>query len=218
MNTVQSRTPEQQLSIDAQANFIVQTYLILFGAIAGFVALEFYLFSSGYAEVIFRALTGVSWLLVLGAFMLVGMAAGQVAALAATVVAWGIIFVPLLYIADAKAPGTISSAAQATLIGFAFLTAIVFFTRKDFSFLRTFLVWGGLAAIGLIIASILFGFSLGNTFSIFMVAFAGAAILYDTSNVLHRFRPGQEDAAALQLFGSVALMFWYVLQLFMSRD
>jgi FtsH-binding integral membrane protein len=47
---------------------------------------------------------------------------------------------------------------------------------------------------------------------------AGAAILYDTSNVLLRFPEDRYVAAALELFASVALMFWYVLRLFMSRD
>ena len=46
-----------------------------------------------------------------------------------------------------------------------------------------------------------------------------AAILYDTSNVLHHFPEDRYVGAALQLFASVALMFWYVLRLFMSsRD
>ncbi len=51
-----------------------------------------------------------------------------------------------------------------------------------------------------------------------MIAFAGVAILYDTSNVLHHYPENRAVAAALQLFASVALMFWYVLRLFLSRD
>ena len=51
-----------------------------------------------------------------------------------------------------------------------------------------------------------------------MIGLAGAAILYDTSNVIHHYREDRYVAAALQLFASVALMFWYVLRLFMSRD
>jgi FtsH-binding integral membrane protein len=50
-----------------------------------------------------------------------------------------------------------------------------------------------------------------------MVAFAGTAILYQTSNVLHRFRTDQHVAAALVLFASVALLFWYILRIFSSR-
>lgn len=51
-----------------------------------------------------------------------------------------------------------------------------------------------------------------------MVALAGGAILYDTSNLLHHFSEDRYVGAALELFASVALRSWYVLRLFMSRD
>jgi len=58
---------------------------------------------------------------------------------------------------------------------------------------------------------------LGNVFAFIMVAFAGTAILYNTSNVLHRFNTNQHVAAALTLFASIALLFWYILRIFTSR-
>jgi hypothetical protein len=91
-------------------------------------------------------------------------------------------------------------------------------TRKDFSFLRGMLMWGGVVAMLAIVGGILFGFELGTWFSVAMIGFAGAAILYDTSNVLHHFPEDRYVGAALPLFASVALMFWYVLRLFMSSD
>jgi FtsH-binding integral membrane protein len=54
-----------------------------------------------------------------------------------------------------------------------------------------------------------------------MVALASAAIIYNTSNVLHRYRTDQHVAAALALFAAVALLFWYILTIIMrasSRD
>ena len=66
--------------------------------------------------------------------------------------------------------------------------------------------------------SLIFSFELGTWFSVAMIAFAGAAIPHDTSNVPHNFPENRYDGAALELFASVALMFWYVLRLFMSRD
>jgi FtsH-binding integral membrane protein len=51
-----------------------------------------------------------------------------------------------------------------------------------------------------------------------MIGFAGAAILYDTSNIMRNYPEDRYVAAALELFASIALMFWYVLRLFMSRD
>ena len=77
---------------------------------------------------------------------------------------------------------------------------------------------GRYPAIVLIVAGSIFGFQLGLFFSVAMVGFAGAAILYDASNVFHHYDDEQYVATALQLFASIALMFWYVLRIFMSRD
>lgn len=86
------------------------------------------------------------------------------------------------------------------------------------SFLRSILMIGGFIALGVIVASIVFGFSLGMLFAAIMVLFAAGAILYDTSNVLHHYRTDQHVAASLALFASVALLFWYVRQLVRGRD
>lgn len=67
-----------------------------------------------------------------------------------------------------------------------------------------------------IVGSLAFGFTLGTFFSVAMVAVAGASILYDTSNVLLRYPEDRYVGASLQLFASVALMFWYILRIFMS--
>lgn len=216
--------------VEARGRFIARTYNHLFGAIVAFAAIEFALFQTGIAYTIAQALTGVSWMLVLGGFMLVGWGASRVAhtssslpaqyaALAAYVFFEAIIFVPLLVLANTVAPGAISSAGLVTILGFGALTGIALVTRKDFSFLRGVLMWGGIAAMLLIVGGILFGFQLGTFFSVAMVAFAGAAILYDTSNVVHHFPEDRYVGASLELFSSVALMFWYVLRLFISsRD
>ena len=115
-------------------------------------------------------------------------------------------------------PTVITSAALVTLVGFAALTTVAFTTRKDFSFLGGLIRWGGILALLAIVAGVVFGFELGTFFSVAMVGLAGAAILYDTSNVLHHFPEDRYVAASMQLFASVALMFWYVLRIFISRD
>ena len=222
--------PVAALDTDRRATFLTRTYTHLLGAILGFTVLEVMLFTNGLAEPIARTMLGGSWLVVLGAFMLVSWLASraamnatslgtQYAALAGFVVAEAIIFVPLLYIANTTAPGTIQSAALVTMMGFVGLTAVAFSTRKDFSFLGGMMRWLGMMALVLIVASVIFGFELGTWFSVAMVTFAGAAVLYDTSNVLHHFPEDRYVGAAMQLFGSVALMFWYVLRIFLgSRD
>lgn len=142
----------------------------------------------------------------------------QYAALAAFVVAEAIVFVPLLYVAERYAPGAIRSAAIVTAAGFTGLTFVAWTTRKDFSFLGAMLRWAGVVALLAIVAAVLFGFELGAWFSVAMIGLAGAAILYDPSNVMPRFPEDRYVGAALQLFASVALMFWYMLRLFANRD
>ena len=222
-------TPIEALGTSARATFIVKTYNHLFGAIILFTLLEVAYFKTGLAESMARAMLGVNWLFVLGGFMVVGWLATRFAhtssslatqylALTAFVAAESIIFVPLLYIANHYAPGAIESAAAVTLVAFAGLTAIAFWTRKDFSFLGGLLRWGGILALVAIVAGVIFGFQLGVWFSVAMVGFAGAAILYDTSNIIRNFPEDRYVSAALQLFASVALMFWYVLRIFTSRN
>jgi FtsH-binding integral membrane protein len=216
---------------EARATFLLRTYIHLFGAILLFAALEYVFFMTGLAAPMAEAMLGVSWLLVLGGFVVVSWFASraahraeskvaQYAALIGFVVAEAIIFVPLLFVAMyyTNDPQVINKAAWVTLLGFAGLTGVAFWTRKDFSFLGGLLRWGFILAIVLIVAGVLFGLNLGTWFSIAMIGLAGAAILYDTSNVLHHYPEDRYVAASLELFASVALMFWYVLRLFMSRD
>ena len=222
--------PVAAAGVDTRAAFITRTYVHLLGAIVAFALVEVFFFETGLAAGIAQTLLGTSWLLVLGGFVVVSWLAtraahtadrpiAQYSALAGFVLAEALIFVPLLYIADQVAPGVIQSAALVTLLGFTGLTAIVFMTRKDFSFLGGLLRWGFIVALVLIVAGVIFGFELGTFFSVAMIAMAGAAILYDTSNVLHHYPEDRHVAAALQLFASVALMFWYVLRLFIgSRE
>jgi len=226
---VSSPTPVAALGTDSRATFISRTYAHVALAILGFTVLESYLFSSGIAETIVVRVLSVNWLLILGAFMLVSWLATHVAlnveskplqyaALAGFVVAEAIIFLPMLYIAVITEPAVIESAASVTLLGAAGLTAVAFITKRDFSFLRGLLVWGGILALVAIVAAVLFGLQMGTWFSVAMIGFAGAAVLYDTSNVLHHYPEDRYVAASLALFASIALMFWYVLRLFMSRD
>jgi hypothetical protein len=216
-------------SEETRAEFITKTYLHLFGAILAFTLLEMAYFLTGLAVPIALALLGTSWLLVLGGFVVVSWLAtriahvaespaAQYAALGAYVVAESIIFVPLLLLAQvATEGGVIQSAAMVTLLGFTGLTVLVFLTRKDFSFLGALLGWCGVVALVLIVSGAVFGFELGTFFSVAMIALAGGAILHDTSKVLHHFPEDRYVAAALELFASVALMFWYVLRLYLSR-
>lgn len=222
--------PVATLGVDARASFLARTYSHLLGAILAFTAIEIAIFQTGLVDTILGAVAGTSWMVVLGAFVIVSWLArsvayrsrslvAQYAALAGFVVAEALIFVPLLALADQVAPGTIESAAVVTLGGFAGLTFVVFWTRKDFSFLGATLRFAGIAALLLVVAGLIFGFHLGLFFSVAMVALAAGSILFDTSNVLHHHPVDRHVAASLELFASVALLFWYVLRIFLaSRD
>ncbi|MEQ1763349.1 MAG: Bax inhibitor-1 family protein [Pyrinomonadaceae bacterium] len=215
-----------------RAKFIRKTYLLLAAAILAFIGLEFAIFSTGYADEIAATFLGTqySWLIVLGAFMGISFLANwwasstsssivQYLGLGLYIVAEAVIFVPLIFIAAVYSDATVIPKAGIVSLGlFLGITATVFLTRADFSFLRSVVLIGGCAAFGLIAASLTFGFSLGSIFAFVMVAFAGTAILYNTSQVLHNYNTKQHVAAALTLFAGIALLFWYILSIFSSRD
>ena len=232
METVSQPFVVSQAKADERATFIRRTYGHLAGAIAAFVVLEYFLIDSPLAIAMLNFISAFSyaWLLILGAFILIGWLARGFAArstskrmqylgLGLYVVAEAIIFLPLLYMAYYySSPDVLPNAAILTGMLFLGLTWVAFTTRKDFSFLRGILAVAGFVALGLIVASVLFGFTLGLLFSVVMVVVACIAILYDTSKIIHDFHTDQYVAASLELFASVALLFWYVLRIFMSRD
>jgi FtsH-binding integral membrane protein len=220
--------PVSELSVEDRANFIWKCYAHVVGAILAFAAIEVYFFQSGIAAAIAQPMLE-NWWMVLGAFILVGMGATHVAhriesknvqyaAFAAFIVMEALIFAPMLFIAYAMEPGIIDSAAGVTILGSIGLVAVAMITRKDFSFLRGMLLWIGMLAFVAIIGSLIFGFHLGTWFSVAMIGFAGAAVLYDTSNIMHHYPQDKYVAASMALFASIAMMFWYILRMFMNRD
>ena len=215
-----------------RAAFIRRTYMLLAAAVLAFIGVEVFFFTTGIATLIAKVLFAggsIGWLVVLALFMVVSYlsqrwamsdtsVATQYFGLGLFVIAEAVIFIPLLFIAMYASgdPSVIAKAGIVTLGLFGGLTTTVLVTRNDFSWLAPILAIGSFAALGFIVASALFGFTLGNVFAFIMVAFAGSSILYQTSNVLHRFNTRQHVAAALTLFASVALLFWYILRIFSS--
>ena len=229
MNNFQ--TQYQSYDVASRDQFITKTYVHLFGAVIAFMAVSGFFYQAGISERIAKLImssgSSWAWLAVLGAFTVVSWIATSMAdsfdnkpmqygGLALYVGAESLIFCPVLYIAAAYFDGVILQAGLITLTAFLGLTAIVFITRKDFSFMKGFLMFCGIMALVAIVASVLFGFQLGVWFSAAMVLFAGGVILYQTSNVLHHYREDQYVSASLALFASVAMLFWYVLQLVMA--
>jgi FtsH-binding integral membrane protein len=211
-----------------RAIFIRRTYLHLALAIVVFALVEAALLQwTGATRLANRMVDGWNWLLVMLAFSIVGSVADrwarrggsparQYLGLGLFIVAEAVIFLPLMLWAKSEGDDVVLQAAILTATMAAGLTAVAFVTGADFTILRGALVIGGLIAIGLIVASILFGFSLGLWFSVAMVGFASAAILYRTSAILRDYRTDQHVAAALGLFADVALLFYYVLRIMAS--
>lgn len=214
-----------------RANFIKKSYMHLAGAIGAFAIIETLLLKSGVADSFVGMLAGSkwSWLIVLGAFMLVSTVANnwahsgvsrekQYMGLGLFVIAEAIIFMPLIYMALMRDPSgsLLQNAAVVTAALVGGLTFTAFSTKINFSFMGRFLMIGGFIAMGIIVAAIIFGFSLGLWFSGAMILFAAGSVLYSTSNIIHEYHTEQYVAASLSLFSSVGLLFWYILQFMMS--
>jgi FtsH-binding integral membrane protein len=215
-------------SLAERTGFIRRTYLHVAGAIAALALLEVFIFQSGLEKPIITLMVGsqYSWLIVLGLFMGVSYVADKFAhsqtsegaqyfGLGLFVVAQAVVFVPILGLAR-RYDGAIESAAIITALLVIGLTSTVFISKKDFSFMGSFLKIGFLIGFGVIVCSIIFSFSLGLVFSGAMDLLAAGSVLYTTSNIMHQYHPGQHVAASLALFSSIALLFWYVLQIVMS--
>ncbi len=213
--------------LDAERqDFIRKTFVWLFVAIIGFAAFEYVLFSLGVgqklAELIF-SFGKIGWLGVMGAFVLVGTLMTRLAhsqsremqalGFVGYIVAEGLIFCPLLYVAQMVSPNIIPVSAGITFLITGALCTSVIVMRTNFSFMKPFLTAASVGALGLIILSAIIGFDLGIVFSFAMVLLAAGYILYTTSNVLHTYGKDQHIGAATELFAAVALLFWYIVRI-----
>lgn len=219
------------LKNNTRLEFYKKTYLHVAGAIGIFSLVEAFLISQGFGEQMLSLLSKsqYSWLIVLALFIWVGWIANkwamsggsrekQYAGLGLYVVVNAIVFLPLIYMAVAFTDGTVlTSAAITTTFLVLGISALAFITKKDFSFMGKYLMIFGFIAMGVIVAGILFGFTLGVWFAGALAIFAGFSLLHSTSNLILHFREDQYVAASLALFADIALMFYYILQIFISN-
>lgn len=232
-NLVENKLMVSQLSEVDKVAFYKKTYSHVAGGVLVFILFEYLLLQSDAIVNFALSMTqGWRWLVMLGGFMFITNYAErmtlktpdknkQYLAFGLYILAEAFIFVPLIYIAAfymETGPEILNQAAIVTLALFTGLSAIVFVTKKDFSFLKAGLTVGFFIALGLILAGTLFGFNLGLWFSVGMCVLAAGSILYQTSNLVNKYADDQYIPAALGLFASLMLLFWYVLSIFMSRD
>jgi FtsH-binding integral membrane protein len=216
-----------------RAAFIRRTYAHLAGAILAFIAIEAVLLNiPGIQDTVLRVFGGsaLSALFIFGAFIVVSMLAQhwassqtsrgvQYLGLSVYVVLQALIMLPILIVAQwySKRAGggdLIPTAGILTLAVFGGLTAVVFFTKKDFSFLGSLLTICSFVALGFMLVAIIFqGVTLGAFFTGAMILLMAGYILYDTSNVMLHYGTDQHVAAALALFASIATLFYWILRL-----
>tara|TARA_R100001369_G_C3291395_1_gene163965 strand:+ start:336 stop:1046 length:711 start_codon:yes stop_codon:yes gene_type:complete len=228
--------PVSALKEDAKAAFYKKTYTHLALAVLLFVVVEYIFFQiPAVVSFAFSLTEGYLWLIMLGGFMFATSYAERMArgtkdknmhylGLLLYVIAEAFIFIPLIVMAmmysesqSGDSSNLLTQAGIMTLALFTGLSAIVLVTKKDFSFLKSMLAVGFFVALGLILAGVLFGFNLGLWFSVGMVILAAGSILYQTSNMVHKYEEDQYVAASLGLFASLMLLFWYIISIFM-RD
>ena len=214
---------------EARAGFIRRTYAHVAGALALLAVVEAVLLKAGAGEVLlgFLGAGTMNYLIYLGLFIGASVVADnwahseksremQYVGLGVYIFVQAVILAPAMHLASVYAPNAIVDAGVATAALVTGLSYVCFTTRKDFSFLGPIIAIASIVAIGLCIAGAIFGFDLGIVFAGAIVLLAGASVLYSTSNILHHYQEHQHVGAALGLFASVALMFRFMLQIFMS--
>lgn len=208
-----------QAPVDVRLNFIRKTYAVflaslvvaMFGCGVGlhFPALRNVI--GGFGFIGFIALFGLLFL---------AQAVGRVPvlnylALFAFTGLMGLMLSPLMYLYALHVPGAIPQAAVMTIIIFGTLTGYAFVSRRDFSFLRGMLC---VALVGLILGGIVNVFffhssMVGYVFAwISLVVFSGY-VLYDTSNIIHRYDERDYCPAAMALFLDFINIFLALLQI-----
>jgi FtsH-binding integral membrane protein len=221
--------PAAEARTSERVAFIKRTYGLVALSFMAFVGILALLVQTGIGMDIAKALfaSPVTLLVLLALFIGTGYLARylarsesspavQLAGLALYVAVEALIFLPLILICSMvpKFNDIPMQAGILTLIVVGGLTATVFVSKKDFSFLGGILATLSWVALGVIVLAIITGgITLGIWFSAAMIALACGFILYDTSNVLHHYPTNAHVPAALELFASIAFLLFYVMRL-----
>jgi modulator of FtsH protease len=131
----------------------------------------------------------------------------------------GVVISPLIHVLLRINPGSILAAGVLTVGIFGGLTAYVFVTKKDFSFMRGMLMTGLVVVILAGVANIFLGASaLGFAVAAATLLLFSGFVLYDTSNIIRRYPTNEYIAGALSLYLDAFNIFLALLRLLNSRD
>jgi modulator of FtsH protease len=132
----------------------------------------------------------------------------------------GVYLAPFLLFAEARAPGSVMSAAALTFVAFGGLSLYAVFSRRDFS------AWGGFFMVGLVV---LFVAMIINAFvasaaaglwisAIGVLVFSGL-LVFDTWRLLRSGMFGPDDyvITAVQIYLDLLNMFMFILTLLSGR-
>jgi FtsH-binding integral membrane protein len=218
-----------------RAAFFRRTYGLVAASFGAFALALYAFFVSGIAHSFMSAIAGIGSWGILGVMVLFWLGttaaqslafnrasrAAQYAGLGIYVLLQALIFVPLIYytaIVTKGNPGEILvPACMATGALVVALTAVVFMTNLDFSFLKVAIVIGSICMLGIVIVSLFAGWSLGTWFSIAMIVLMATVILYQTNEIKNTMETDQHVAAAFVLFSSFVTLLFYVIRLFAGR-
>jgi FtsH-binding integral membrane protein len=223
-----AEVPAAMAAASERAAFLKRVYGILFLGVLGFAATLWATanvpvaneMAMGLGRLIYGQRLG--FLIYLGLFMGGSFLVQSLAhkkpvnaiAFAGWVVLLGFLIAPIvLLISAVHGPSIISQASTLTAAVFCGLTLIVFHTGKDFSFLRGALTLGFWALLVVSVIGWLTGFSFGLWMSAAVIVLFAGSILYNTSEILHRYPTTMAMSAAIVLFTDVVILFKHLLLL-----
>ena len=201
---------QQQTAADASVaermTFIRKVYALFFAATlfaVGGVALgmsfePLFYFALEHPIIMFLVMMGG----VMGAQAVRHVPVVNLAALFGFTTLTGVVISPLMYYVSQDNPASIWQAGLLTVAIFGGLTAYVFVSRKDFSFMRGMLFTGLIVLIVASFANVLFVGSSALGFAVaaaVLLLFSGY-VLYDTSNIIRRYPTNEYVAGALSLY------------------
>ena len=221
--SLQARTAAEA-SLAERLSFIRKVYSLFFaatlfaigGVLLGFAYPPLMIYALEHPIIMLLAMVGG----VMGATALRHKRGINLVALFGFTTLTGVIISPLIALVYIKNPASILQAGLLTVGIFGGLTAYVFISNKDFSFLRGMLVTG---LIVVILAGLLNILIVGSSALYFATAVAtlllfSGFVLYDTSNIIRRYPTNEYVAGALSLYLDAFNIFLALLRILNSRD
>jgi modulator of FtsH protease len=213
-----------QASLTERLSFIRKVYGLFFaatlfaigGVLLGFSNVPLMAFAVEHPIIMLIAMIGG----VMGATAVRHKPGINLAALFGFTTLTGVIISPLLYIISFKNPASILEAGILTVGIFGGLTAYVFISKRDFSFMRGLLVTGLIIVIltGLLNILIIGSSALYFAGAVATLLLFSGFVLYDTSNIIRRYPTNEYVAGALALYLDAFNIFLALLRILNSRD